>query len=268
LRIAEIYSSLQGEGLLTGTPSVFVRTSGCNLRCWFCDTPYTSWQPEGEDWSVDEVVQEVQRVQQRGELPQSVGCISEAQCTTESARSGKVHFAALMHPTPTTKLNHVVITGGEPMLFAEMMPLCERLHAAGLHITIETAGTLYLPVACDLMSISPKLASSTPSQESAGKWAERHERTRHQPDVIRRLLSEYDYQLKFVIDTPADCTALDAWLAAFPEADRGRVLLMPQGTEQAALTQISEWLKPYCREHGFIFCPRKHIEWYGARRGT
>jgi 7-carboxy-7-deazaguanine synthase len=260
LHIAEIYSSLQGEGLLTGTPSVFVRTSGCNLRCWFCDTPYTSWQPEGEDWSVDEVVQEVQRVQERGELPNRVGWAPPT--SNHLAASDLVGTA---HPT---KILHAVITGGEPMLLAEMMPLCERVHAAGLHITIETAGTLYLPVACDLMSISPKLASSTPSQESAGKWAERHERTRHQPDVIRRLLSEYDYQLKFVIDTPADCEAVDRWLAEFPEADHGRVLLMPQGTEQPALAHISEWLKPYCREHGFIFCPRKHIEWYGARRGT
>src|SRR5439155_14137965 len=119
MRIAEIYTSLQGEGLLTGTPSVFVRTSGCNLRCWFCDTPYTSWQPEGEDWSVDAIIEEAQRL--------------------------------------AAEIRHVVVTGGEPMLFAELIPLCARLHSAGLHITIETAGTLLLPVHCDLMSISPKL---------------------------------------------------------------------------------------------------------------
>ena len=59
MRIAEIYSSRQGEGLLTGTPSTFVRASGCNLRCWFCDTPYTSWQPEGEDLSIDEIMRQV-----------------------------------------------------------------------------------------------------------------------------------------------------------------------------------------------------------------
>jgi 7-carboxy-7-deazaguanine synthase len=256
VRIAELYSSLQGEGLLTGTPSVFVRTSGCNLRCWFCDTPYTSWQPEGEDWSVEEIFQEVV----------VVGCISGAQCTVAATSTNKVHFAPLMHPTET--IRHVVITGGEPMLFAEMLPLCEKLQAAGLHITIETAGTLFLPVACDLMSISPKLASSTPAEETAGKWSARHERTRHQPEVIRRLLSDYSYQLKFVIDTPADCDAVQAWLAEFPIADRSRVLLMPQGTDQAALSRIGDWLAPYCRRHGFVFCPRKHIEWYGAKRGT
>src|SRR5438477_4091293 len=71
LLIAEIFSSLQGEGLLTGTPSVFVRASGCNLRCWFCDTPYTSWQPEGEDWSVEAVVEEVERLASRPLLPEA-----------------------------------------------------------------------------------------------------------------------------------------------------------------------------------------------------
>src|SRR4051794_8512532 len=135
--ISEIYCSLQGEGLLTGTPSVFVRASGCNLRCWFCDTPYTSWQPEGEDWSVEEIVDDVRRQQ--------------------------------------SSIHHVVITGGEPMLFAELIPLTQRLQTAGFHLTIETAGTLFLPVECDLMSISPKLASSTPSEDRAGRWSARHE---------------------------------------------------------------------------------------------
>jgi 7-carboxy-7-deazaguanine synthase len=233
VRIAEIYASLQGEGLLTGTPSIFVRASGCNLRCWFCDTPYTSWEPEGEDWPVEEILAEVER------LGQSEGSI-----------------------------RHVVITGGEPMLFAEMLPLCAELGKRGMHITIETAGTLYLPVRCDLMSISPKLASSTPPAQRAGKWAARHERTRHQPEVVRRLMADYDYQLKFVIDSTADCDEVQAWLAEFPGARRDRVLLMPQGTESLHLEQIGRWLAPYCREHGYSFCPRRHIEWYGATRGT
>jgi 7-carboxy-7-deazaguanine synthase len=171
-----------------------------------------------------------------------------------------------MHPTGP--ISHVVITGGEPMLFAEMLPLCQRLKESGFHITIETAGTLFLPVPCDLMSISPKLASSTPSTERARKWSIRHEQTRHQPEVIRRLTSEYEYQLKFVIDTLADLEDVQDWLTEFPTLRRERVLLMPQGIDQAELTDIGQWLAPYCREQGFVFCPRKHIEWYGAVRGT
>src|SRR5215470_12738195 len=124
MRIAEIFYSRQGEGFLTGTDSVFVRASGCNLRCWYCDTPYTSWEPEGDDLSVEEILRQVDEM-----------------------------LAA------DRKCEHAVLTGGEPMLFAELVPLAEALRERGLHITVETAGTLYLPMACDLMSISPKLAN-------------------------------------------------------------------------------------------------------------
>jgi 7-carboxy-7-deazaguanine synthase len=229
MKIVEIYPSIQGEGLLTGTPSVFVRASGCNLRCWFCDTPYASWQPEGEDLSVEEILDEVRR-----------------------------HEA-----------EHVVLTGGEPMMFAEMAPLTEALDGDGRHITIETAGTLYLDVACDLMSISPKLGNSTPAMELDPRWHARHERTRHRPEVVRRLIDQYPWQLKFVINQPSDCQEVEAYLEELGGGlDRSRVLLMPQGTDMVLLAQQAQWLEPYCRDAGMPYCPRKHIEWFGLARGT
>jgi 7-carboxy-7-deazaguanine synthase len=228
MRISEIYKSIQGEGFLTGTESVFVRASGCNLRCWFCDTPYTSWRPEGDDYSVEEILRQVDQLD----------------------------------------CSHVVLTGGEPMLFAELIPLCEGLRSAGRHITIETAGTLYLPLECDLMSISPKLTNSTPSADIAPQWRERHERTRHAPDVVRRLIAEYPYQLKFVVDTRADCDDVQSYLHELRQVNRSRVLLMPQGTDMQKLWRVAAWLEPYCDQHGFTFCPRKHIEWFGLVRGT
>jgi 7-carboxy-7-deazaguanine synthase len=228
MRIAEIYRSVQGEGLLTGVPSVFVRASGCNLRCWFCDTPYASWQPEGRDMSIDEIVAEVEE----------------------------------------WDTQHVVVTGGEPMLFAELIPLCGRLRAIGQHVTIETAGTLHLPVACDLMSISPKFASSAPPANTEPRWHRRHERERHRPDVIRRLVADYCYQLKFVVDTPVDLDEVTGYLQEFPQINRQRVLLMPQGTDQQQLDARAEWLRPYCESAGLIYCPRKQIEWFGPVRGT
>lgn len=227
MRIAEIYESRQGEGLLTGTPSVFIRASGCNLRCSFCDTRFASWEPEGADTSVDDIV---------------------AQAESFSAR-------------------HAVITGGEPMLFAELIPLCRKLREAGFHLTIETAGTLDLPVVCDLMSISPKRANSTPD-ESAGKWVERHERSRHRPEVVSRLMRDYDYQLKFVIDTPADLTDVEAYLAEFPDVRGERVLLMPLGTSMEELSARTPWVEAACQSRGWVYCPRKHVEWYGFQRGT
>jgi len=228
MRIAEIYKSLQGEGMLTGMESVFVRSSGCNLRCSFCDTPHASWSPDGEDLSVPEI------------LERSLGF----------------------------ECDHVVITGGEPMIFSELVPLCANLAASGLHITVETAGTLYLPLTCDLMSISPKLSNSTPSACQAPQWRERHERTRNAPDVVSRLISEYAYQFKFVIDRLDDCEEVQAYLQDYPQMDRTRVMLMPQGTDTKTLSGTGEWLEPYCRQNGFQFCPRKQVEWYGMERGT
>jgi len=228
MRIAEIYESVQGEGLLTGTPSVFVRASGCNLRCWYCDTPYASWQPEGDDLSVAEIVEQVEQFEAK----------------------------------------HVVLTGGEPMLFAELVPLCDQLHNRNFHITIETAGTLYLPLQCDLMSISPKMNNSAPSKSEYPKWHERHERTRHQSEVIRRLLDEYDCQLKFVIGSRQDCCEVSEYVTDIKGLDRSRLLLMPEGQTPESLAKLDDWLPEYCKEHDFVHCPRMHIEWYGAKRGT
>jgi 7-carboxy-7-deazaguanine synthase len=228
MHIAEIYSSIQGEGFLTGTPSVFIRASGCNLRCWFCDTPYASWHPEGTNRPVAEIV-------------------------AEAASLGG---------------RHVVLTGGEPMLFAELAPLAESLHALGRHVTIETAGTCYLPVTCDLMSISPKLSNSTPSAQQHPRWSQSHERSRQAPEVIRRLAAEYCCQFKFVVDSPHDCEEVERYLAEFPEIQRARTMLMPQGIDRLALEEKARWLKPYCEEHGLGFCPRRQIEWFGATRGT
>lgn len=228
MKIAEVYKSIQGEGLLTGTPSVFVRASGCNLRCWFCDTPHASWKPEGQDLSVDEIT----------------ALVEEWEC------------------------RHVVVTGGEPMLFAELIPLCERLRQMRRHVTIETAGTLFLPVSCNLMSISPKLSGSTPDREQHAHWARRHERSRLRPDVVRRLMAAHVYQLKFVVDTPDELAEVEAFLADLQGVDAERVLLMPQGTTPDELDDRAEWLRPHCEQHGYTFCPRKQIEWFGAARGT
>ena len=228
MRIAEIFRSIQGEGILTGTPSVFVRASGCNLRCSFCDTRYASWEPEGENLPVHEIMAKV------------------------------VEFAE----------SHVVLTGGEPMLFDDLAALTAELRRLGRHITIETAGTRFLPVHCDLMSISPKLSNSDPSPAQGDGWADRHRQRRHVPEVIRRLAAEYTCQFKFVVDSLDTCREVEQYLADFPEIDRSRVMLMPQGSDAQTLAERSEWLEPYCAAHGLRYCPRKQIEWFGPKRGT
>ena len=223
MKIAEVFYSLQGEGSLIGVPSIFVRTSGCNLRCSWCDTPYTSWHPEGADLSLDQILSEVKA-----------------------------------HPA-----RHVVVTGGEPMIAREIMELTRGLRARGLHITIETAGTVFAPVACDLMSISPKLANSTPE----GSWAGQHERLRFQPEVLRQLMETYEYQLKFVVAGPRDLDEISRMLDQI-RAVRSKVILMPEGIDASVLRERGLWLAEIARREGFRFSPRLHIELWGNRRGV
>jgi 7-carboxy-7-deazaguanine synthase len=275
MRIAEIFRSIQGEGRLTGTDSIFVRTSGCNLRCGYCDTSYASWTPEGEELLVATILGRIDRLRQ-SEPPvrQTFPARPAFQPDTEAVygkRDSPIFvdhgFAAVPAKMGTVPPSHIVLTGGEPMLFAELIPLSASLHAQGWHITIETSGTLYLPVACDLMSISPKLSNSAPPPELDAQWTWRHTRNRHAPEVIRQLITEYDYQLKFVIDQIEDCCEVETYLAELPEIERSRVMLMPQGIDAPSLAEKSAWLEPYCLQRGFHFCPRRQIEWFGAGRG-
>jgi 7-carboxy-7-deazaguanine synthase len=223
LKIAELFYSLQGEGSLVGVPSFFIRTSGCNLRCSWCDTPYASWYPEGVEMTLDEILSEAARHRGR----------------------------------------HAVVTGGEPMIAPEIGELTARLRDAGMHITIETAGTVFKPVACDLMSISPKLSNSTPE----GQWAAQHERLRLQPKVLARLMEEYEYQLKFVIANPGDVEEART-VARRLEAPPNRVILMPEGKDPATLHERSLWLAEICKAENFRFSPRLHVDLYGDRRGV
>jgi 7-carboxy-7-deazaguanine synthase len=226
MRISEIFYSVQGEGMLVGVPSVFVRASGCNLRCVWCDTPYTSWSPEGDPMDLASIVARV------------------------------CEFGA----------RHVVVTGGEPMLFDETVELTRMLRERGLHITIETAGTVYQPVLCDLMSISPKLANSTPLEREGGRWAAVHERLRYQPEVLRRLISEYAYQLKFVIAVPDDLAEVHRMIADIG-ARAEYVVLMPEGTDRETLAERGRWLTQICMSEGFRYSPRLHVDLWGTERG-
>ena len=229
--ISEIFYSVQGEGTLVGVPSVFVRTSGCNLRCGWCDTPYASWKPEGDEMTVEAMV-------------------------------------AAVEAFPT---RFVVVTGGEPMVAKEMAVLLSRLREAGKHLTIETAGTIAPEgVACDLASISPKLAHSTPDEARAGKvWVEKHERLRLQPAVLRAWCSNYDFQLKFVVASETDVEEVRAVVESIgvpvpPE----RILLMPEGITQEALKARQAWLVEVCKRTGWRYSPRLHIDLFGNKRGT
>jgi 7-carboxy-7-deazaguanine synthase len=228
--ISEIFYSLQGEGELTGLPSVFVRTSGCNLRCTWCDTPYASWNPEGTQQSIEAIVAEMQR-----------------------------------HPT-----RHVVLTGGEPMIAPQIRELAAELKLLGYHVTIETAATVAPDgIACDLASLSPKLLNSAPDGVQHATWRKKHEATRWQPDVVRAWVDNYTYQFKFVVAQPADVDELEGMIEKLArDIPRHKVLLMPEGITMEVLRSRAPWLSELCKSRGYRYAHRLQIELYGNKRGT
>ena len=228
MRLAELFYSVQGEGRLLGTPSVFVRTSGCNLRCEWCDTPYTSWRAVGQTWSLERILRRVAK-----------------------------------YPT-----RHVVITGGEPFLASELTELTSRLKEAGAHITIETAATVFKPVSCDLVSLSPKLSNSTPRRRDRGRFATMHEERRLNVPAIQQFIGNYDYQLKFVVEKKRDLTEIQEILEKLRNVDPSRVFLMAQAVTRKDLRDKGQWIVDLCKGHGYRYSPRLHIELFGNRRGT
>jgi 7-carboxy-7-deazaguanine synthase len=229
LKVSEIFYSIQGEGKLVGVPSVFVRASGCNLRCVWCDTPYASWQPEGENAPVATIVDKI-----------------------ESYGS-----------------SHVVLTGGEPMIMPDIVELADILHQRGRHITVETAATVFKEMPIDLASLSPKLSNSTPHERDAGRFAAAHERLRLNVPVIQQFIDwSLDFQLKFVVSDERDLEEISSLLDQLTGWQPADVLLMPEGIDAVTLTSRAGWISEICKKTGYRYCPRLHVELYGNKRGT
>jgi len=109
--ITEIFKSIQGEGTRAGLPCIFVRLTGCNLRCTWCDTAYAFHG--GQKVTVDEVMERVEALNRR----------------PDGAVAG---------------ISLVELTGGEPLLQEEIYPLAERLLTAGYTVMIETSGERFI----------------------------------------------------------------------------------------------------------------------------
>jgi 7-carboxy-7-deazaguanine synthase len=231
MKISELFFSIQGEGELTGVPSVFVRTSGCNLRCRWCDTKYASWKPEGENVTINDLLDKV--------------CSYPAR--------------------------HVVISGGEPMIAKGIEEFTHLLKESGKHITIETAGTISPNgIQCDLASLSPKLSDSTPKEGDINKeWIDRHESKRLDYDILSEWVNLYNFQLKFVVSKEEEIKEIQNVISRIegkilPE----KVLLMPEGVDPDTLRSRYDLLIDLCKENGYRLCHRLHIDLFGNTPGT
>jgi 7-carboxy-7-deazaguanine synthase len=214
--VNEIFHSLQGEGLLAGVPSVFIRLAGCPVGCVWCDTKYAWDANDGEELPVPEIINRV------------------------------VHWPC----------RYVVITGGEPMVNPQLPELTTAIKERDKHITIETAGIKFVGgLACDLMSVSPKLSNS---------------KTKTTPDPfssVRQLIRQYPYQLKFVVDSPDDLPEIQEAVEQIVGVSAEKVMLMPQAKKRDELIAKSPMVAQLCKETGFVFCQRLHILLYDGAKG-
>lgn len=219
---------MQGEGVHSGTPSVFLRTYFCNLTCGWCDSKYT--------WLNQE--RSVSGVDYRGMTAQDV-------------------FEKVMG----FDCRHIVVTGGEPLLHQRLLPaILSRLRREGVYVEVETNGTMRPTVemldVVDCFNVSPKTSNS-------GVDA----RVRVRGAALSTLVASRKAWFKFVIGEIQDLSEVEKLIAEF-SIPRDRVLLMPEGTDAALLLERGRWLVDVCKEKGFRFTPRLHILLFGNKRGT
>ncbi len=227
MKVNEIFYTIQGEGSLTGVPSIFVRLSGCNLRCQWCDTPYASYKNEGDMVSIEYILK---------------------RCSSY------------------TMASHVVVTGGEPFIHGDLPELISGLKALGLHVTIETAGTIYAETEADLISLSPKLKNSTPIESQ--KWALKHEERRQNIEVLSAFIKAHTVQLKYVIQVEHEIEEVQEQLSLLPEVENAQVHLMPQALDSEAQTEIALNIVEVAKKYGYRFCYRLHTQLWGGKRGV
>jgi len=163
----------------------------------------------------------------------------------------------------------VVITGGEPFLFAELGALCDRLREAGHLVHLETSGSLFAPIHADLVCVSPKLANSTPSASEHPEWSARHERARLPLDTLRQFVAHFGEKLylKFVVRTESDLAEIHTLLAQIGFQDKSRVFLMPESQTRAELDQRAESIALLCVKTGFRYSDRLHVRIWGSELG-
>ena len=220
--VNEIFHSIQGEGLLAGTPSVFIRLAGCPVGCEWCDTKYAWDANEGEELPIPEIVNRIVQWPSR----------------------------------------YVVITGGEPMVNPQLPDLARVLKERNKHITIETAGIKFVAgLACDLMSVSPKLSNSVQAGGASPALQLQY------LSSLKQLISHYPYQLKFVVDSPDDLPEIQQAVEQIEGVSAEKVMLMPQAKKRDELIAKSPMVAEMCRETGYVFCQRLHILLYDGAKG-
>ncbi len=229
--VSEIFYSIQGEGLLAGVPSVFIRLSGCPLRCKWCDTAY-AWDPaEGDFMSISDIVNKVA----------SFNC------------------------------RHIVVTGGEPLEVDSLDKLLEQLTASGFHITLETAALKYSSIPCDLVSISPKLSNSYPDNIDLREYAKKCFNPQAVASYLNYYDCQLKYVAateEDVTEIIAVNEVIAGYSNFSAQELKNITLLMPKAAGRQQYREIAPQVAELALKYGFRFTPRLHVEFWGNTKGT
>lgn len=235
----EIFHAIQGEGISQGAPRVFIRLSGCNLHCVWCDTPYT-WNWQGNDFAHEDG-------QKFDITHERVGV-----AITDIAER-----VAAFSPTG------IVITGGEPLLQQRQLPaMIDAIKSAAgpIHVEVETNGSIEpgpdLLERVNQFNVSPKLHHSGNEPSLALN-----------PDRLSFWRGCPGANFKFVVSSPKDLDEIDTLIRSH-RIPASRVSLMPLGRDGVSLRARSEWLTEECLKRGYRFTDRLHIHLFGDTRGT
>ena len=261
LNIVDCFVSIQGEGIYAGYPSLFIRVSGCNLRCCFkgsvCDTAYSSFNPEKGIYTKDDIIKSLDQY---------------------------------------SNVKHIVVTGGEPMLYQkELVDLFQYIHGEYYLITIETNGTIApideMEEFVALYSMSPKLNTSIPEpnfvyqvpvngemipKSFTKKECDALNEKRINIEAICKMINQSDYQLKFVYsneDSLKEILEILDRIDKYMEENGGYpvisnyVMLMPEGITSEQINENGRKAVDICIKHGWVYTDRLHIRLWGDQRG-
>lgn len=278
IKIAELFYSLQGEGKYTGVPSVFLRTFGCNFTCSGFGMPSGTCSTEA-----DSLAKRVHEFKFYHELPLvSTGCDSYASWHPAFKDLSPTYDTDIVAesivdllPNKRWRSEHLVITGGEPLLgWQRSYPdLLDHVRMSGLeNLTFETNGTQKLSKdfteylskwSCYdreriTFSVSPKLSISGEEWENAIK-----------PDVVSEYQIVGEVYLKFVVANAHDVEEADRAIDEYRKAGfNGHVYLMPCGGVESVYNLNTREVAELAMKRGYRYSPRLQVDIWRNAWGT
>lgn len=237
--IIDLFVSIQGEGSLSGIRTIFIRTSGCNLRCKFknsiCDTAYSSYNPEKGKFTLEQIVDFIKR---------------------DSA-------------------THICLTGGEPCLYPDFIKWVKMTFPTH-HLTVETNGTIPIDektaALIDLASISPKMLSSVDPEDSERERRELWIKHSSAP-IVKLLQNAKQSQLKYVVADEDDLKEIEEHIHEIEERlgnntylNKDVIYLMAACSCTKDMLTYSTVAGDLAMKYGYSFSPRLQYLCWGEKR--